>query len=155
MKILHLMRNFSTNMIKSNSLPYQVKLNQFSKRMGRAQSKAKKRSGRIPGSCSHLCVGRNEEFISHHETHGGVRSKLSGKFFKKIVSCHSGEQHRWKKRKWFYWTKTIVKVQQKENEVYCGADGRDESLALLKIHKQFYFLNEYHAVCFGRLSSRS
>lgn len=75
------------HVIKSNLFPYQAKLNQFSKRMGRAQSalsKAKKRSGRIPGSCSHLCVGRNEEFISHHETHGGVRSKLSGKFFKRL-----------------------------------------------------------------------
>lgn len=116
------------HVIKSNSFPYQAKLNQFSKRMGRAQSapsKAKKRSGRVPGSCSHLCVGRNEEFIGHHETQGGVRSKLSGKFFKRLFRVI--QESSWdEKKKWFYWTKVIVKVQQMENAVlvWCRWKGR-------------------------------
>lgn len=137
------------HVIKSNSFPYQAKLNQFSKRMGRAQSamsKAKKRpySGKLQ---SPLC---REEWGIHQSSWDAWRCALQAerKILQKIVSCHSGEQLRWKK-KWFYWTKMIVKVQRKENAVCCGADGIDESLALLKIYKQFFFLNEYHSVRLG------
>lgn len=149
------MQNFSANVIKSNSFPYQAMLNQFSKRMGRAQSalsKLKKGPAVFrEAAVTSVSGGMRNSSVIMRCTAVCAPSWVENSSKDCFVSFRRAAEM----KMWFHWTKMIVKVQQKENKVYWGVDGRDESLALLKIHKQFYFLNEYDSVCFGWLSSCS